>query len=277
MQSQKNIAPTLGAADDASLQGWLASVPAGLLQGRRILVTGAARGLGLAFARSIARAGASVVLADRLEAQLAQAGESLRAEGADAHTVMLDLADPASVERAVEEALGRLGGLDGLVNNAAITNSGGKDAHALSVATWDQVMDVNVRGTWLASRACHAALKASGRGAIVNLSSDTALWGAPNLLAYVASKGAVSAMTHALAREWGADGITVNAVAPGLTLVEATEYVPQARHQKYLDGRALPREQQAADVCGAVLFALSDLSRFVTGQVLPVNGGFVMQ
>ncbi|CAM4119390.1 SDR family oxidoreductase [Kerstersia similis] len=276
MSQQNHHTQALGAADEASLQAWLDAIPAGLLSGRRILVTGAARGLGLAFARSIARAGASLVMADRLEDLLAQAGAALRQEGADVHTVSLDLADPASVEQAAETAVQRLGGLDGLVNNAAITNSGGKDAHALSVATWDQVMDVNVRGTWLMSRACHAALKASGRGAIVNLSSDTAMWGAPNLLAYVASKGAVSAMTHALAREWGADSITVNAVAPGLTLVEATEYVPQARHQKYLDGRALPREQQAADVCGAVLFALSDLSRFVTGQVLPVNGGFVM-
>ncbi|CAK7043730.1 MAG: (S)-1-Phenylethanol dehydrogenase [Kerstersia gyiorum] len=276
MDKQNDHVQSLGAVDATSLQALMDAIPAGLLRGRRVLVTGAARGLGLAFSHCIARAGASLVMADRLEALLQQAGGALRATGAEVHTVTLDLVDPASVERAAEEAGQRLGGLDGLVNNAAITNSGGKDAHALSVATWDQVMDVNVRGTWLMSRACHGALKASGRGAIVNLSSDTALWGAPNLLAYVASKGAVSAMTHALAREWGGDGITVNAVAPGLTLVEATEYVPQARHQKYLDGRALPREQQAADVCGAVLFALSDLSRFVTGQVLPVNGGFVM-
>jgi NAD(P)-dependent dehydrogenase (short-subunit alcohol dehydrogenase family) len=113
-------------------------------------------------------------------------------------------------------------------------------------------------------------------GRIVNVASDTALWGAPRLLHYVASKGAVIAMTRAMARELGAHGISVNAVAPGLTLVEATEYVPMARHQKYLEGRAIPREQQAADVCGAMLFALSGLSRFVTGQLLAVNGGFVM-
>ncbi|MEF7614886.1 SDR family oxidoreductase [Aquincola sp. MAHUQ-54] len=265
-----------GTPDTAALQTLLDALPRDLLAGRRVLVTGAARGLGLAFAQCIARAGGRVVLADILGDLLQTEVQALRTAGADAHAVVADLGDPASVTACAEAAVQALGGLDGLVNNAAITNSGGRDAHALEVDTWDRVMDVNVRGTWLMSRACHAALKASGQGAIVNLASDTALWGAPNLLAYAASKGAVISMTHSLAREWGADGITVNAVAPGLTLVEATEYVPKARHEKYLEGRAIPREQQAADVCGPVLFALSGLSRFVTGQLLPVNGGFVM-
>lgn len=268
--------PITGLADTRSLDTLLATVPRELLAGRRVLVTGAARGLGLAFVRCLVQAGARVAMADVLADELHAAAAALREQGADVHTVVADLSDPAAVEACAAAAVAALGGLDGLVNNAAITNSGGKDAHALTVETWDRVMDVNVRGTWLMSRACHAALKASGQAAIVNLASDTALWGAPNLLAYVASKGAVIAMTHSLAREWGADGITVNAVAPGLTLVEATEYVPKARHEKYLEGRALPREQQAADVCGAVLFALSGLSRFVTGQLLAVNGGFVM-
>jgi len=265
-----------GQVDTASLPALLAEVPHDLLRGRRVLVTGAARGLGLAFVRAIATAGAQVVMADVLHALAAQEAETLKAQGLQVEALALDLCDPASVTACADEAVRLLGGLDGLVNNAAITNSGGKDAHELQIDMWDAVMQVNVRGTWLMSRACHSALVASGRGAIVNLASDTALWGAPRLLAYASSKGAVIAMTRSLAREWGTDGITVNAIAPGLTLCEATEYVPQARHEKYFEGRALPREQQAADVCGAVLFALSGLARFVTGQLLPVNGGFVL-
>ena len=246
-----------------------------LLAGRRILVTGGARGLGLAFARSLGEAGAAVAVADIRADLVESAAASLREDGLTAHAIAVDLSDPVAIDRCATRAIECLGGLDGLVNNAAVTDSGGKGADDIAVETWDRVMNVNVRGTWLMSRACHAALSASGRGAIVNLASDTALWGAPNLLAYVASKGAVISMTHALAREYGVDGITVNAIAPGLVLVEATAYVPENRHRLYIEQRALQREQVPADVCGAVLFALSDLSRFVTGQVLPVNGGFV--
>ncbi|MDP9930588.1 NAD(P)-dependent dehydrogenase (short-subunit alcohol dehydrogenase family) [Variovorax paradoxus] len=262
--------------DPSSLQALLAELPANLLAGRRILVTGGARGLGLAFAQCIAAAGASVVLADILGDLAETEAKALRDAGRQADALAVDLSEPASIEAGAAEAVRLLGGLDGLVNNAAITNSGGRDAHQLEIDTWDRVMNVNVRGTWLMSRACQPALAASGRGAIVNLASDTALWGAPNLLAYASSKGAVVSMTRSLAREWGGDNITVNAVAPGLTLVEATEYVPMARHQKYLEGRAIPREQQAADVCGAALYLLSGLARFVTGQLLAVNGGFAM-
>jgi NAD(P)-dependent dehydrogenase (short-subunit alcohol dehydrogenase family) len=196
--------------------------------------------------------------------------------GQQVHGFPLDMADPASIDACAAAAVARLGGLDGLVNNAAITNSGGKSSEQIEIGMWDKVMEVNVRGTWLMTNACLPALRASGSGAIVNLASDTPLWGAPNLMAYVASKGAIMGMTRSLAREEGAHNITVNAVAPGLTKVEATEYVPAQRYQTYQDGRALQRLQLPEDVTGAVLFALSGLSRFVTGQVLAVNGGFVM-
>lgn len=247
-----------------------------LLAGRKVLVTGAARGLGLAFATAIAEAGASVVLADILQDTLEASVAALRERGLQVHGLALDMADPASIAACANAAVARLGGLDGLVNNAAITNSGGKSSEQLDIPTWDRVMEVNVRGTWLMSNACLPALRASGSGAIVNLASDTPLWGAPNLMAYVASKGAIIGMTRSLAREEGAHNITVNAVAPGLTKVEATEYVPAQRYQTYQDGRALQRLQLPEDVTGAVLFSLSGLSRFVTGQVLAVNGGFVM-
>ena len=249
---------------------------AGLLAGRRVLITGGARGLGRAFAEAAAQAGARVVIAD-LRAELAQAtAADLQRRGHDVHALPLDLADPASVQTCAQATTALLGGLDGLVNNGAVTDSGGRTLDQIEIDTWDRVMDVNVRGTWLMTRACRAELAASGRGAVLNLASDTALWGAPRLLAYVASKGAVIAMTRALARELGPEGITVNAIAPGLVDVEATQYVPAERHALYVNQRAIQRAQQPADVSGQVVWALSDLSRFITGQTLAVNGGFVM-
>jgi len=246
------------------------------LPARRILVTGGARGLGLAFARALCTDGAQVALADRRADLLAESVQALREAGHTAHALVYDATDPASIRHCAGQAATLLGGLDGLVNNAAVTDSGGRSMDDIDIDTWDQVMQVNVRGTWLMTSACRAALRESGRGAVVNLASDTALWGAPRLMAYVASKGAVMAMTRAMARELGADSITVNAIAPGLVLCEATEYVPQDRHQLYITQRALQREQLPGDVAGAVLYLLGDGARFVTGQVLPVNGGFVM-
>jgi len=249
----------------------------GILAGRRIVVTGAARGLGLAFAGAACGAGAAVVLADVLADPGRDAAAQLAAQGHAATFVDVDLGDPASIAAMAAAAADAMGGIDGLVNNGAIaTGIGGKTFEEIDVETWDRVMAVNVRGTWLATRACAPFLRRSGAGKIVNVASDTALWGAPRLMHYVASKGAVIAMTRALARELGPDGIAVNAIAPGLTLVEATEYVPAERHRLYVDNRAMPRAQVPEDLVGTAVFLLSDAASFVTGQLIPVNGGFVM-
>ncbi|MGL5523962.1 MAG: SDR family oxidoreductase [Aeromonas veronii] len=247
-----------------------------LLSGKRLLITGAARGLGLDFAKAACAAGARVVMADILAEQVLAGAMALSAEGCVAHGLALDLADPDSIARCAHEAAHLLGGLDGLVNCGAIaTGIGGVDMLELDVAVWDRVMQVNVRGSWLMTRAVVPYLKVAGAGKVVNIASDTALWGAPKLMAYVASKGALLAMTRSMARELGEYNICVNAVSPGLTQVEATAYVPASRHQHYIDGRAINRPQVPEDVNGTVLYLLSDLASFVTGQNLPVNGGFV--
>lgn len=246
------------------------------LVGKKIVVTGAARGLGYAFAEAACAAGAKIMIADILEDRGHAAATALSRPDNEVPFQFVDLADPASIELLAAEAALRLGGIDGLVNNAAIaTGIGGKTCEEIDIETWDRVMTVNVRGTWLMTKAALPQLRRAGNGKIVNIASDTALWGAPRLLHYVSSKGAIIAMTRSLARELGNDGISVNAIAPGLTLVEATEYVPEDRHKHYIDGRSMNREQNPEDVVGAVTFLLSDAADFVTGQLLPVNGGFV--
>src|SRR6185503_17093719 len=249
------------------------------LAGKIIVVTGAGRGLGRAFAEGAAKAGAAAVVVAELVDEWGRATvAALQKSGHESMFVALDLGEPSSVA-AMADAIGkRYGRIDGLVNNGAIaTGIGGKTFEEIDIETWDKVMRVNVRGTWLATKACAPWLRKGESGArVVNIASDTALWGAPRLLHYVASKGAVIAMTRSLARELGPDRIAVNAVAPGLTDVEATQTVPKERHELYVNGRAMSRAQQPEDVVGAVLYLLSDGAAFVTGQLLPVNGGFVL-
>jgi NAD(P)-dependent dehydrogenase (short-subunit alcohol dehydrogenase family) len=244
------------------------------LAGRTVLVTGAARGLGAAFAQACAEHGARVACADLLAERNEQTVAELRAAGHEAHAFTVDLGEPGSIAALADALRARFGTLHGLLNNAAIaTGIGGKTHDEIDIETWDRVFRVNVRGTWLMAK--HVAPLLEQGGAIVNLASDTALWGAPRLLHYVGSKGAVIAMTRSLARELGPRGISVNAIAPGLVRVEATEYVPAERHRLYEEGRAISRAQFPGDVTGAAVFLLSPAAGFVTGQVLPVNGGFV--
>ncbi|MFF1716070.1 SDR family oxidoreductase [Streptomyces sp. NPDC058268] len=241
---------------------------------RTVVITGAGRGLGLAMARRVGEDGFRVVVAEVDPALGARAVAELRAEGLDARFVRCDVGDPASVEE-MAAAVRDLGTLYGLVNNAALANGvGGKEFQDIDVEVWDRLMAVNARGPWLVAKALHPLFRSPGR--IVNIASDAALYGSPRLAHYIASKGAVIALTRAMARELGEKGITVNAVAPGLTEVEATETVPAERHALYRGNRAISRPQQPDDLVGLVSFLLSEESRYLTGQVVAVNGGFTM-
>lgn len=240
-----------------------------------VVVTGSGRGLGLAIAERLGRDGAAILLAE-LRPDVAEKGEAhLEGRGIEVHRLDTDVADAASVAR-LADAAAELGGARGLVNNAAIADGvGGLPFHQIEEPQFSRILDVNVRGTWLVSKALYPQL-AAHRGAIVNLASDAALYGSPRLAHYIASKGAIIAMTRGMARDGGPDGVRVNAVAPGLTRVEATETVPDERYDLYRSNRALDRDQTPEDVTGAVAFLLSDDARYVTGQTLVVDGGFVM-
>nr|WP_202538898.1 SDR family oxidoreductase [Streptomyces sp. SID8379] len=239
-----------------------------------VVVTGAGRGLGLAMARRAGADGFRVVVAEVDAERGARAAEELRGEGIDARFVRCDVADPDSVEQ-LALFVGDVGPLYGLVNNAALANGvGGKEFQDIDIAAWDRLMVVNARGPWLVAKALHPLFGTSGR--IVNIASDAALYGSPRLAHYIASKGAVIALTRAMARELGEHGITVNALAPGLTECEATETVPAERHGLYRAGRAISRPQTPDDLVGLAAFLLSEESRYLTGQVIAVNGGFTM-
>ena len=247
-----------------------------MLNDRTILVTGAARGLGREIALAVGKAGATVIVADIDQDGALQTVQLLEQCGAKARFQFVDLAKPESIEACVQVISHEEKTLHGLVNNGAIaTGIGGKNYSEIDIDTWDRVMAVNVRAQWLMIKGLVPLLEPTGAGRIVNVASDTALWGAPNLLSYVASKGAVISMTRSLARELGTRNIGVTVVAPGILETESTEYVPRERHEHYQNGRAVPGPQAPQDVTGTINFLLSDVALALTGQTLPVNRGFV--
>ncbi|REE74531.1 NAD(P)-dependent dehydrogenase (short-subunit alcohol dehydrogenase family) [Rhodococcus wratislaviensis] len=246
------------------------------LDGRSILVTGAGRGLGLALARRLGEDGATLWLADIREDWGEDAAEGLRADGVKAQFVRVDLRDAESVD-AMAATVTAGGPLYGLVNNAALADGvGGKPIHELGIDEWDRVLGVNLRGTFLVSRAIVPSIIGNGGGRVVTIGSDAALYGSPRLAHYIASKGGVAALTRAMSRDLGPHGITVNTVSPGLTESESAQQVPEHRHELYRLNRALERPQQPSDLVGAVAFLMGPEASYITGQQLVVNGGFVL-
>lgn len=247
------------------------------LEGKTIWVTGAARGLGRAIAERCAAEGATLVLSDILDEAGRETANRLAAQGCDVTFRRCDITSAEELDTLCREIGERWGRLDGLVNNAALaTGLAGNSFDAIPEQDWDRVFQINVKGTWQATRAACALLKAAPSARIVNLASDTALWGADLFMHYVASKGAIIAMTRAMARELGQFGISVNAVAPGLTPTEATENAPQRRWKQYSDAQLIKRSPEPEDIAGVIAMLLSDDGRAVTGQTIAVNGGMTV-
>jgi NAD(P)-dependent dehydrogenase (short-subunit alcohol dehydrogenase family) len=241
-----------------------------------IVITGAGRGLGRAYAEHLAKQGASLCIAEIDEHRGSQTARDLQTNGADAIFVHTDVSSLESTEALAQTVLKKWNRVDGLIANAALANSvGGLTYDQITPEEWDRIIGVNVRGTWLTCRAIAPHMQQQKRGSIVTISSDTAHWGSPKLLHYVTSKGAVEAFTRAMARELGADGVRINCVAPGLLDNEATAGVPAAKRQWNIANRAIPREGVPSDIVGLVSFLLSDEASFITGQVIVADGGLV--
>ncbi|AUW57095.1 dehydrogenase [Sphingobium sp. SCG-1] len=245
------------------------------LDQRVAIVTGGASGIGLEFSRRLASDGAAVVIVDIDGAT--EAAARLISQGLKAIGVRANVSSEDDVAGMVEAACSTFGGLDILVNNAALFSTLAPGPFsAISVDDWQKVMAVNVLGPFLTARAAVSAMRARGAGRIVNIASNTVHKGAPGLLHYVTSKGAVIGMTRALARELGADNITVNALAPGFTLssgVTANAAYQDTFKAAAVDVRAIRRDQVPQDLVGALAFLASDDAAFMTGQTLVVDGG----
>ncbi len=244
------------------------------LANRVIVVTGAAGGLGTAYARCLADHGAAVVLSDIEEGK--SAVEELTASNPRTLFIKTDIRSMDEVQRLVDTTVSRFGGIDVLINNAALFSDLIRQPfERLTIEDWEKVLAVNVIGSFLCARAVAPIMKARQGGKIINVASNVVHKGLPFLLHYVASKGAVLAMTRALASELGEFGITVNAIAPGYILHEETAKSDQGRNEQVVKLRAISRTQTPDDLLGTIVFLASGESDFITGQTIVVDGGEV--
>ena len=244
----------------------------GSLESKVAIVTGGAQGIGNAIARGLAAEGARIVVAD-----LSRAEEAAQ-EFEEGIGLTVDVADEAQVERMAQEAIDRCGRIDVLVNNAGLYASlQMRPFTEIPVEEWRQVMDVNVLSMFLTMRAVVPRMREQGEGGrVVNISSGTPFRGVPFLLHYVTSKGAIVALTRALAKELGRDDILVNCVAPGFTMSDGVREHPEvieALQQVSVSARTLQRDQVPEDVVGAVVFLCGPGATFVTGQTIVIDGG----
>jgi len=241
------------------------------LTGKTVIITGAAGGLGRAFALGFAKEGANLVIADMNAAGAAETVALVEAEGAKAIAVSVNVADKASCEAMVQSTLDAFGSVDVLINNAAIyATLERSDFWDIDPDEWDKVMAVNVKGPWLASAACY---KHMDGGAIINIASATFFSGSPLWMHYVTSKGALVGMTRVMAREAGAKNVTVNAIAPGFTLTEASLAQIDDAANYGVSSRSIKRASQPEDIVGTALFLASSNAGYITGQTIIVDGG----
>jgi NAD(P)-dependent dehydrogenase (short-subunit alcohol dehydrogenase family) len=249
----------------------------GCLQGRVAIVTGAAQGIGAAYAKALAREGAKTVVTDVGDTQACV--DAINTEGNQAIGMHVDVTSNDDLSRMVREVESAFGPVEILINNAGLfSNLKLKPFWEIDDAEWDAVMRVNVRGVFQASRAVLPSMERNGRGKIVNISSATFFLGPPGFLHYVASKASVIGMTRSMARELGAKKITVNAIAPGFTESDGVQS-NEAMHGMRAPNRAqrsIGRDMLPEDLLGTLIYLSSPDSDFVTGQTINVDGGKMM-
>jgi NAD(P)-dependent dehydrogenase (short-subunit alcohol dehydrogenase family) len=240
------------------------------LEGKRVIVTGAAIGLGRAFALAFAEAGAQVFAVDVNEA----GAKETAALNPNISAARCDITSSQSCKSLSDLAMKKWGGLDVLVNNAALYGTLQRMPFAdIDEDVWDKVMAVNVKGVWQASRHLATLMKTSGGGSIVNIASATVFSGSPQWMHYVASKGAVIAMSRTMAKELGDDKIRVNVLAPGFTMTEASLGLMENARTYGVERGALKRPAEVEDIVGGALFLASPLSSYMTGQTMIIDGG----